>query len=54
MRRYEFSLAIDLFERIKLLAKKYDLSMPKMINKLLEIGYIKMITMEVENETYNK
>ncbi len=36
-------MPIDLYERIKITAKKYGLSVTKMIVKLLEIGYIKFL-----------
>ena len=40
MRRFNLNIPIDLYERIKVTAKKYGLSVTKMIIKLLEIGYI--------------
>ena len=43
MKRYEFYMPVDLFEKIKLLAKNNGLSTPKMMIKLLEIGYLKYI-----------
>lgn len=43
MKRFTVRLRSELFERIKLLAKEYHLSINKMIIKLLEIGYLKMI-----------
>ena len=43
MKRYDFYLPLDLFERIKLLAKNSGLTTPKMMIHLLEVGYLKML-----------
>lgn len=43
MRRFNLYLPEDLFERIKLLAKFYNISITKLMVELLEIGYIDMI-----------
>ncbi len=43
MKRFNFYLPIDLYERIKIMAKKYGLSVTKMTVKLLEIGYMKFL-----------
>lgn len=43
MKKYCIRLRIELFERVKLLAKHYNMSVNKMFIKLIEIGYIKMI-----------
>ena len=43
MRRFNLYLPEELFERIKLLAKFYNISMTKMMVELLEYGYIDMI-----------
>lgn len=55
MKRYEFYIPIELFNRIKLMATDYKTSMPKMMTYLLEIGYLKMIeeggfTYEINNK----
>ncbi len=43
MKRFDLYLPIDLYERIKITAKKYGLSVTKMMVKLLEIGYIRFL-----------
>lgn len=43
MRRFNFYLPEELFERIKLLAKFYNISITKLMVELLEIGYIDML-----------
>lgn len=43
-------IANDLFERIKILAKKYHLSITDIVIELLEIGYINFLK-EVKNES---
>lgn len=43
MRRFNLYLPEELFERIKLLAKFYNISVTKLMVELLEIGYIDMI-----------
>ena len=43
MRRFDFWLPIDLFNRIKLMAKFYKVSISEMMIKLLEMGYLKML-----------
>lgn len=43
MRRFNLYLPEELFERIKLLAKFYNISITKLMVELLEIGYIDMI-----------
>lgn len=42
MRRFNFYLPEELFERIKLLANYYNISITKLMIELLEIGYIDM------------
>ena len=37
------SNAIELYDRVKLLAKHYNMSINKMVIRLIEIGYMKMI-----------
>ncbi len=43
MRRFNLYLPEELFERIKMLAKFYNVSITKLMTELLEIGYIDMI-----------
>ena len=43
MRRFNLYLPEELFERIKLLSKFYNISITKLMVELLEIGYIDMI-----------
>ncbi len=43
MRRFNFYLPEELFERIKLLANYYNISITKLMIELLEIGYIDML-----------
>ncbi len=43
MRRFNLYLPEGLFERIKLLAKFYNMSTTKLMVELLEYGYIDMI-----------
>lgn len=43
MRIFKLYLTFELFNRIKLMAKFYNLFISKMIKKLLETGYIEMI-----------
>ena len=43
MHRFNFYLPIELYYRIKLMAKFYGISTTKMMVQLLEIGYIKML-----------
>ena len=43
MRRFNFYLPEELFERIKLLANYYDISITKIMIELLEVGYIDML-----------
>lgn len=54
MRRFDFWLPIDLFNRIKLMAQFYKISTSKMMIQLLEMGYIDMLKGGYENETINK
>lgn len=48
MKRFEFYLPQELFERIKLMAKFYNLPVSKMMIRLLEIGYIRNLGGDVE------
>lgn len=43
MKRFNFYLPFELFDRAKLMAKVYNISITKMIIELIEIGYIKML-----------
>lgn len=43
MHRFDFYLPIELYDRIKLMAKFYGISTAKMMIQLLEMGYIKML-----------
>ncbi len=43
MRRFNFYLSEELFERIKLLSKFYNISITKIMVELLEIGYVEML-----------
>lgn len=43
MKRFNFYMPDDLYERISIMAKKYNLSRTKMAIKLLEIGYIRFL-----------
>ncbi|MEG0826693.1 MAG: hypothetical protein RR404_04420 [Bacilli bacterium] len=49
MKKFNFNLPLDLFNRIELMAKKYRISKTKMMIRLLEIGYRYMLG-EIENE----
>lgn len=50
MKRFNFYLPIDLYERIIIMANKYGLSVTKMTIKLLEIGYIKFLQFGQKDE----
>lgn len=43
MKKFNVYLPFELFERVKLLAKTYNMSITKMMVQLIEIGYIKML-----------
>ncbi len=43
MRIFKLYLPFELFDRIKLMAKFYKLSISKMMKELLEIGYIEIL-----------
>ena len=45
MRRFDFNLREELFERIKLFSNFYNVSITKIMVELLEIGYIEMLNM---------
>ena len=45
MRRFDFNLREELFNRIKLMADFYNIPVSKMMIQLLEIGYIEMLKM---------
>ena len=46
MRRFDFNLREELFNRIKLMADFYNIPVSKMMIQLLEIGYLGMLKME--------
>lgn len=54
MRRFNFWLPIELFNRIKLMAQFYGVHVSKMMIQLLELGYIDMLKGGSYNETINK
>ena len=55
MRRFNYYLPDDLFNRIKLLANKYNIPISKMMIKLLEIGYLRFLDIGGKiSETNNK
>ena len=43
MKRFDLYLPDDLFERIRIMSKKYNLSITKMMIQLLEIGYLRFL-----------
>lgn len=43
MRRFEFLIPIDLYNRISIMANFFHMSRAKIIIRLLEIGYIEML-----------
>lgn len=43
MRIFKLYIPLELFDRIKLMAKFYNLSISKMMKELLEMGYIGML-----------
>ena len=52
MRRFNLYLPEELFERIKLLSKFYNISITKLMVELLEIGYIDMIDTRENKQVY--
>lgn len=52
MRRFNFYLPQELFERIKLLANYYNISITKLMIELLEIGYIDMLDTRKTNNNF--
>jgi len=54
MRRFDFYLPVDLFNRIKLMANFYNIPISKMVIRLLEMGYIDMLKGGYDNEVINK
>ena len=54
MRRFNFYLPEELFERIKLLANYYDISITKIMIELLEIGYIDMLDTRKTNNNFER
>lgn len=43
MRIFKLYLPIELFDRIKLMADFYQISISKMMTQLLEMGYLEML-----------
>lgn len=43
MKRFHFYLPFELFDKVKLMAKVYKISITKMMIELIGIGYIKML-----------
>lgn len=54
MRRFNFYLPEELFERIKLLANYYNISITKLMKELLEIGYIDMLETRKTNNNFER
>ena len=52
MRRFNFYLPEELFERIKLLANYYNISITKLMKELLEIGYIDILETRKTNNNF--
>lgn len=54
MRIFKLYLPIELFDRIKLMADFYQISISKMMTQLMEMGYLEMLkinTKELRKET---
>ncbi len=54
IRIFKLYLPIELFDRIKLMADFYQISISKMMTQLMEIGYLEMLkinTKELRKET---
>ena len=54
MRIFKLYLPIELFDRIKLMADFYQISISKMMAQLMEMGYLEMLkinTKELRKET---
>ena len=43
MKKFNVYLPFELFERVKLMAEIYNISITKTMIELIEIGYIKML-----------
>ncbi|MGM9875708.1 MAG: hypothetical protein ACI310_00565 [Bacilli bacterium] len=55
MKIFKLYLPFDLFNRIKLMAKFYNVSISRTMTQLLEIGYLEMIKQGgYDNEINNK
>lgn len=54
IRRFNFYLPEELFERIKLLANYYNISITKLMKELLEIGYIDMLETRKTNNNFER
>lgn len=46
MKIYNFYLPDELFDRVKLYAKRYGQTIAKMMIYLIEVGYLEMIKLE--------
>ena len=51
IKTYLIRFRMDLFEKVKLLAKTYNISINKMMIRLLEIGYLEFIKSEIGEKT---
>lgn len=54
MRIFKLYLPIELFDRIKLMADFYQITISKMMTQLMEMGYLEMLkinTKELRKET---
>ena len=54
MRRFDFNLREELFNRIKLMADFYNIPVSKMMIQLLEIGYIDMLDTRKTNNNFER
>ena len=51
IKTYLIRFRLELFEKVKLLAKTYNISINKMMIRLLEIGYLEFIKSEIGEKT---
>ena len=49
MKKFNVYLPLELFERVKLMAKTYKKSITKMMVELIEIGYEKISKYKIKN-----
>lgn len=54
MRRFDFNLREELFNRIELMANFYKIPISKIMIQLLEIGYIEMLKMSNQGFSIQK